>query len=306
MIKTDFRGVVTAVLTPFTADDKPDLKNLQCLVHALIKEGVDGLLLLGTTGEGPSTSYEEQVEIIQAGLQAAGKCTIMAGTGCASLPDTIRLTARAFELGVHAVVTVPPFYFKKFSTPGLAEYFRRVMDEGIPEGGTLFLYHIPQVTGIPISNDLISELLAHDEKKLGGVKDSSGDLAHAQDYCQNFPQLRVFVGTDKLLLSGVRSGAAGCITAGANVFAPLAVRVYRAFLKGEAAEADQDALTAARTILEKYPPFAASLKSLMSYRFGNGSWHLRPPLMPLSPTEQSDLLQSLKALNLGQTIPWLR
>lgn len=305
MLKTDIQGVITAVVTPFRADDRPDLDNLQRLIRSLVAEGVDGLLLLGTTGEGPSTSYEEQQEVIQAGVEAAGDRVVMAGTGCASLPDTIRLTRRAFELGVDAVVTVPPFYFKKWSTPGLVSYFRRVLDEAVPTGGYLFLYDIPQVTGIPITPELVSALFVHDEQKLGGVKDSTGDLAHGLAYCKAFPQLRTFVGTDKFLLAGMQSGAAGCITAGSNVFAPLAVAVYRAFREGRDASALQEDLTAARSALEKFTPFPASLKSLLARKFNTEGWNVRPPLVPLSAQEQADLIGSLNSLRLGEEIRWL-
>ena len=309
MLKSDFKGVVTAVVTPFSPDDRPDLDNLQRLIRCLVEEGVDGLLLLGTTGEGPSTSFEEQQDILRAGLEAAGDRTVMAGTGCASLPDTIRLTRRAFELGVDGVVTVPPFYFKKSSTAGLLAYFQRVLDEAVPPEGALFLYDIPQVTGIPISPELIAGLLSHAENKLGGVKDSTGDFAHSLALIRAFPQLRIFVGTDKFLLNGMRSGAAGCITAGSNVFGSLAAGVYRAFCEGREAEALaealQEELAAARSALEKYTPFAASLKSLLARRFEGGGWNVRPPLVPLSSEEEASLVRSLKDIGLGQKMDWL-
>lgn len=294
--KTGFKGVIVAVVTPFTANDQPDLDNLQRLVTAFYKQGVDGILLLGSTGEGPSLSFEEQEQVLAAGMDVSRDMIVLAGTGCASLPDTIRLTRRAFDLGVDGVVTVPAFYFKKVNTAGLCDYYTRVLDEAVPNGRHLFLYDIPQVTGVPITVELVERLLERHEARLGGIKDSTGNLEHSREYCQKFPQLRVFVGTDKLLLSGMQAGAAGCITAGANLFAPLAVSVYRAFLSGQDAAPLQEQLTAARSALERYTPFPAPLKSLLAQRFGTPGWNVRSPLVPLTEADREDLTQALKAI----------
>jgi len=194
------------------------------------------------------------------------------------------------------VVTVPPYYFKKFTTQGLADYFIRVFDEAVPEGKQLFLYDIPQTTGIPVSHELAARLLEHDEHKLGGVKDSTGDLSHAQAWISAFPQLKIFVGTDKLLLEGLKSGAAGCITAGANLFAPLAVKVYRAYKEGRDPSAIQAELSAARAALERYLPFPATLKALLAQRYRTPGWFVRPPLIELTPEQMEDLEQALKAV----------
>lgn len=293
--RSGFKGVVVAVITPFGSDGRPDLENLQRLVQTLYKQGVDGILLLGTTGEGTSLSFSEQEAVLQAGIEVSRDMIVMAGTGCASLPDTVRLTHRAFELGADAAVTVPPFYFKKVTTAGLAEYFRVVLDEGVPAGKHMFLYDIPQVTGITITHELMDALLEHAGDKMAGVKDSTGSLEHSQAWCERFPQLRIFVGTDKLLLDGMRAGAAGCITAGANLFAPAAVSVYRAYQNGEPAETAQAALSAQRGALEKYAPFPAPIKSLLAMRYGTPGWHVRPPLLPLADAQRDDLLQLLAA-----------
>lgn len=293
--KTGFKGVIAAVVTPFTQEDRPDIENLQRLVTTLYKQGVDGILLLGSTGEGPSLSFAEQELVLEAGMDAARDLIVMAGTGCASLPDTIRLTRRGFELGVDAVVTVPPFYFKKVTLEGLFQAYCRVLDEAVPEGRHLFLYDIPQISGISITPPLVERLLAHAEGKLGGIKDSTGNLEHAREYCQKFPSLRIFVGNDKLLLEGLQFGAAGCITAGANLFAPLAVQVYHTFLEGGDAVSLQGDLTTARATLERYTPFPASVKSMLALRFNTSGWNVRPPLVPLSEIERDDLLQLLKS-----------
>lgn len=303
---TRFHGVVPAVATPFDEQGRPELKNLQALIQDLKQQGVQGILLAGTTGEGPSLSLEEREEITAAGLEAASGLFVLAGTGCASLQDTLRATRRAFELGVDGVVTVPPFYFKNLKDEGLFAYFQRLFDDAVPAGRALFLYDIPQTTKVPLSSELIERLLAYAGERLAGIKDSTGDLDHTIALCERFPQLRVFVGSDKALLAGLQKGAAGCITAGTNLFASLAVRVYRAYCDQNPAAGElQETLTSARAVMEGYLPFPASVKSLLAVKHGTPGWKVRPPLVPLPAPERETLMASLKALKLGPDFAWL-
>jgi 4-hydroxy-tetrahydrodipicolinate synthase len=167
------------------------------------------------------------------------------------------------------------------------------------------VYHIPQVTHVPISFNLLEELISVSDGRLVGVKDSSGDAEHARELCRRFPDLNIFVGSDRLLLAGLQVGADGCITAGSNVLGPLAVDVYRAYATGDPAEPLQERLTAARLVFERYQPFPAGLKSLLALRYGGDSWNVRPPLAPLSDSDRAELLLALRNLNLENRLPWL-
>lgn len=304
--KEKLAGVVPAIVTPLTEHDKPDIGNLQRHIETLATESCHGVLLLGTTGEGPSMNMTERELIIEAGLEAADGMFIMAGTGTSSLTETIMLTRRAYELGVDATVVVPPFYYKKVTENGLSLFYQRLIDEAVPDTGLLMLYHIPQVSGIPITFELLERLLAQAGDRVAGIKDSSGNLDHARELCHRFPQLRVFVGNDRLLLKGLKAGAAGCITAGTNVLAPLAVAVYRAYQAGQDAEALQEPLTAARTILDQYQPFPPTCKSLLAARYGTSGWALRPPLTPLPNPDQETLYRELSKLDLPEQVAWLK
>ena len=292
---TPLEGVICAAVTPIQ-DHRPQLENLQTHVSRLISQGCDGVLVLGTTGEGPSMSLDEREQVIQAAIEAANGKAILAGTGCSSLPDTITSTRRAFELGVDVAVVVPPFYFKNTIVEGLYAYYKRLIDEAVPSGKHLMLYHIPQVSEVPISFDLIHQLRDYAGERVIGVKDSTGVLAHAQELCAEFPDLTIFVGNDRLLLDGLRAGAAGCITAAANVLAPVAVDVYRQFKAGEDAETTQQHLTTARELLNKYRPSAPTLKALLAARYQTAGWDVRPPLVPLSDSLRMNLLQDIEAL----------
>lgn len=303
--KQNLGGVVPAVATPLK-DGELHLAKLELHLRQLAADGSSGVLLLGTTGEGPSLSLAEREAIIEAGREYAGDMTLMAGTGCASLAETSTLTRRAFELGAEAVVVVPPFYFKSVSEEGLLAYYQRLLDEAIPDDGLLVLYHIPQVTGVPISFDLLENLLAIDSERVAGIKDSSGNIDHSRELCRKFPDLRVFVGDDKLLHGGLKAGTVGCITAGGNVLAALAAAVYRAYHDGQDAAAYQDQLTAARSVLDGFRPFPASVKSLLAARYGTDGWEVRPPLVALPEAERVALFDGLAELDLPREhFAWL-
>ncbi|MFO7324010.1 MAG: dihydrodipicolinate synthase family protein [Chloroflexota bacterium] len=300
----ELKGVICALVTPFR-NGRPDTDNLQRLIHAVRDDGVDGILLLGTTGEGPSLSLPERETVISAAREVSGDLLVMAGTGFPSLPDTIAATRRAFELGVDAAVILPPYYFKKVSADGLAAYFRQVLDEAVPAHGRVLLYHIPQVSGVAVSPDLLDRLVAFDDSRIAGVKDSSGDLDHCRMLCQRYPGLRIFAGTDRILLPSLQAGAAGLITAAGNVIAPLAVEVYRKFLSGQSADATQVRLAEARNLLDRYQPAAAMLKRLLELRLGGAGWEVRPPLEPAADEDREQLLEALAALELPDSPQWL-
>jgi len=299
------RGVVPAVVTPLNSNDIPDLEALYQHIRALIEEGCHGILLLGTTGEGTSMGMAEREAILEAGLAAVGDEFVLVGTGTPSLTDTITLTRRAYELGADVTVILPPFYYKDVAGRGLLDYYRRLFAEAVPDDGLVMVYHIPQVTQVPISFNLLEDLVSVSDGRLVGVKDSSGDPEHAKELCRRFPDMNVFVGSDRLLLAGLELGADGCITAGANVLGPLAVDVYRAYATGDPADPLQGRLTAARLVFERYQPFPAALKSLLALRYGGDSWNVRPPLTPLSDSDRAELLSALRSLNLENRLPWL-
>jgi 4-hydroxy-tetrahydrodipicolinate synthase len=292
-----FSGVYCAIVTPLSRGQF-DPRRFQSHIQTLTHEGCSGLLILGTTGEGQSFDMSERAEIISAAREACGPLTLLVGTGCASLPDTITATRQAYELGAQGVVMVPPFFFRSVTHKGLLEYFRCVFAAAVPPRGGAFLYHIPQVTGIPIPGDLLADLQDLVGEKLTGVKDSSGDRANLLAFCQRFPSLRIFAGVNTFILDGLRENAAGCITAEANVLAAPAVALYRAFQSGQNAQPWQDLLAKARVVLP-HTPFPVALKGLLAYRYADSAWEeVRPPLQALETADQKILVDGLRQLQL--------
>ena len=138
-------GVYAAAVTPLKPDGTLDSEALPKYLGFLAKRGCHGVLLLGTTGEGPSFSAAERLDLLRAAMRARQQhpgLRILAGTGTPSLEETASLTRAAFDLGVDGVVVLPPYYFKKVSDDGLFDWYRQVIVRAVPAGGYLLAYHI--------------------------------------------------------------------------------------------------------------------------------------------------------------------
>ena len=305
---TRIEGVVTAVLTPINQLGKPDLERLQRHIRQLEKDGSNAVLVMGTTGEGPSFSLAEREAVLVSAIEAAGKMQVLGQTGCASLTDTINLTRQAFSHDIRAVLILPPFFFKGVSDNGLYTYYSRILDDAIPSWGKLMLYHIPQVTHVPISIRLVEMLLKMDNTRISGIKDSEGSIDHLRDYCDHFPQLSIFTGNDQLILDSLKAGAAGCVTGVVNVFAAMAVDIFQAYSTGNPGAEDlQQQLTEIWRVLEHYQPYTTLLKALLTLRYEDSGWmSVRAPLDPMSHTLLGEMIVELQNLDLPKAYDWIR
>jgi len=285
-------GVYTAAVTPLKADFSPDLEAIPSLLGFLAGRDCHGILLLGTTGEGPSFSPEERLGILRAALAVremhlvnqGEMCKLLAGTGTPSLTETIALTHAAFDLGYDGVVVLPPYYFRKATDDGLFSYFRDLIQKAVPADGFLLGYHFPTMAGIGFSLDLLARLKDAFPDQFAGVKDSSHDADFAVRLGKRFgSDLLVLTGTDSFLQLALENQAGGCITAPANLISPHLRRIWNAIPRGEDVSALQAQVTAIRHTLEKYPPFPSTLKSLLARRYGFPLWPVRPPLVEALP-----------------------
>ena len=284
-------GVIVAAVTPLKPDDSIDVQAFPGLLTFLAERGCHGALLFGTTGEGPSFSYEERLPALRAARtvrQEHKDFFMLAGTGTPSLDETVSLTRAAFDLGYEGVVVLPPYYFRKVSDEGLFAWFNQVLQRAVPSGGALYGYHIPPNTGIPFSLDLLSRLKEAFPDRFAGLKDSSGDPEYARQLGKRFGrELQVFTGNDRLVSHALEQSAAGCLTAGANLFSPEVRQVWEAFQAGQVeiqAQA-QERLNALRLAAERHLPFPPLMKALLHQHFHFPAWTVRPPLLPLSPEE---------------------
>ena len=281
-------GVYAAALTPINQDGTIAVGDLLRLLDFLAGRGCHGALLLGTTGEGTSFAPDERRAIFTAALgvrQAHPEFHLLAGTGTPSLEETIQLTRLAFNLGFDGVVVLPPYYYKKVPDDGLLAWYSQVIERAVPAGGALFGYHFPGISGVGLSLDLLSRLKDAHPERFAGLKDSSGDPEHASQIGLRFGEdLLVLTGSDRLFGHALQNSAGGCITALANLYSPDLRRLWQAFRDGDGATQAQaqDRLSAARKVLERYPPAPPLLKAMMARLHGFPEWAVRPPLLPLS------------------------
>jgi 4-hydroxy-tetrahydrodipicolinate synthase len=290
-------GVYAAAVTPLKPDYSLDLEGIPVLLDFLAKRGCHGALLLGTTGEGPSFAPEERLAVMRIAAQVRQShpdFRLLAGTGTPSLTETLALTKAAFDLNMDGVVVLPPYYFRKVTDEGLFTWFAQVLRQAVPEGGALFGYHIPPVTGVPFSLDLLKRLKDAFPTRFAGIKDSSGDASFARQLGERFGhELVVLTGNDRLFSLALESSAAGCITAMANVISPLLRSAWDACKNGQPASSIQQQLNLARDVMERYPPAPPLLKALLARKYGLPAWAVRPPLVPIPP---DSLQQAVKEL----------
>jgi 4-hydroxy-tetrahydrodipicolinate synthase len=278
-------GVHAAAVTPLRADGTPDPAGLVRLLDHLARRGCHGALLLGTTGEGPSFSARERLDIWRAALEvrsAHPDFRLLAGTGTPSLDETIQLTSAAFTLGFDAAVVLPPYFFRRVEDEGLFAWYEAVLRRAVPAGGTLLGYHIPGISGVPLSLDLLAKLRTAFPGRFAGIKDSSADRGWAQALGARFgAKLFVLNGTDSLLDDALDAGAAGCITAAANLISPDLRAVWDAHRAGGDRLEPMARVRAARGALERHS-LPAIVKALLARLFHFPRWPVRLPLRPAS------------------------
>ncbi len=297
-MSTPLRGVFAAALTPLAPDGTFDTDGMIRLLDFLAGRGCHGALILGTTGEGPSFSPAERRRIMETAIRVREThpdFRLLAGTGTPSLSETIELTRAAFDLGYEGVVVLPPYYFRKASDDGLFAWFSEVLRRAVPSDGALLGYHIPQVSGVGLSLDLVARLKDAFPNRFVGLKDSSGDPDHARALGKRFGnRLSVFNGNDRLFSLALRNGASGCITALGNLISPDLRRLWDAFQAGKDTEAIQARLTAARAVSDRFQPAAPTLKMVLAHFFGFPSWMVRPPLRLPSTTTTQHILSAFQ------------
>lgn len=287
MSNSALNGLHTAIITPF--DRHGDLK-LECVPSLLEyqrRAGIDGVVVCGTNGEGTSLSINERKSLLETMLEHRGGLKVIAGTGAGNLPETLELTKHAAESGADAALVLPPFFLKKITDEGLANWFRSVLDSAdLP----VLLYNIPQMTSIPITDGVLERLDGH--PKLAGLKDSTGDWNSFSHYAETYPQLQIFCGSDLIAGKAWSSGAAGSISGTANSFPELCGAIRDAFRTGKNVQEAQDRLTSVCRILLEYS-FISNNKTVMASR-GLPETFVRAPLADMTQEQTSKMLEELR------------
>jgi 4-hydroxy-tetrahydrodipicolinate synthase len=298
-------GVLSPVVTPFTADLAPDADRFVRQCRWLLSQNV-GLAVFGTNSEANSLSIEEKIELLDrlvgAGLDPA---RMMPGTGHCALPDSVRLTAHAVKLGCAGVLMLPPFYYKGVSDEGLYRSFAEIIERVGESRLRVYVYHIPPVSQVPITTGLVERLLKTYPQQVAGMKDSGGDWKNTKAFLDAFAKsgFEVFAGSETFLLQNMRNGGAGCISATANVHPGPIAKLYDTW-QGADADAQQARLDEIRNVFQKHPMIPA-LKAAIAHYSGDTAWGtVRPPLVALTPEQSKALTTELDQKKF--TMPGLR
>jgi 4-hydroxy-tetrahydrodipicolinate synthase len=298
------RGVFCAASTPVSSEGSIDTARFVNHARNLIADGCTGVALLGTTGEANSFSIAERRNLLEATLKGGLlPSQLMPGTGLCALPDSVELTRHALSLGVVHVVMLPPYYYKQPSEDGLYESYARIIDAVDDNRLKIILYHIPQMSAVPITHSLIARLLKAYPGTVAGIKDSSGDFDNMQAMLKAFPGFSVLAGADPLMKPLLAAGGHGCITAASNLAGKQLATVY-AHHTNAAKTADvekaQERIVAARNISNMFVQIPA-IKALVARRYGDGTWaNACPPLIKLTDTQREQLSAAMAVIDGGR------
>ncbi len=268
------QGTIPALITPFDRSGDVDLESMKRHVAWLAERGVITVSPLGSTGEGPSLTFEERRLVIE---HLAPHTRLVPGTACTSLRETVALSGAAVAAGATALLISPPSYYSP-DERGLHAYFARLFAE-LPPTARVVLYHIPMYTGVPITSGLLRSLRHEYGPMLAGVKDSGGDFANTKAWLHEFPELVILNGADRTAAAHYDAGGRGTLTMLANVFPDRLERIRAGNREG-----DQEFLAELREIVRAMPEIAA-VKHLVHRLVGVPRSRVRPPLRDLDRDE---------------------
>ena len=286
------RGSIAPLVSPFTADGRPDLAGLRALIRWQVESGSHGISLGGSTGEPSAQTTAERAAAIRAAAAEIGdRVPFVPGTGSAKLDETLELTAVAADAGADAVLIITPYYARP-TQEGLFQWYARVAGEfpGLP----VIVYNVPSRTAVDIAPETIARLRkAHDN--IVGVKETTKDFEH-------FSRVLHVAGTDTLLWSGIELlclpllslGGVGFVSATANLAPAATARMYDHWVAGEfekARELHFGLHSVTDVIYTETNPAAAKWVLAQAGLIASG--FVRQPLVPLTDAGQARALALL-------------
>ncbi len=278
-----------ALLTPVDRKGNFDAALARDLLAFLRERGVDGALVLGTTGEFSSFSVAERKKILESVVRDKGSLEVMCQVAAPNVPETLELLHHAAGAGADLVLVLPPFYYKNPSVDGLTRYFSPVLEAA---RAPVLLYHIPQVSAVEIRHELLRRLSQYD--KLYGIKDSSGKPEGLTAYIREFPKLKIFTGSHKLIEMALKQGGTGAITGNGNVFPKETSELFRLSREGRDLSAAQERLNEVAALLGGYDGIPA-MKFVLG-QLGLRESYCRPPFVELSADRKAELAAKLARL----------
>lgn len=277
------RGIIPAFITPFDKEGK--LNTEAAAIHActLESEGADGLYVGGSSGEMALCTVDERKRLLEAVKEAVPALPLIVHIGALSAADAIELAKHADSLGVAAISSVTPFYYK-YNFEEIKAYYESISDA---VDTPMVIYNIPNLTGSSLSMAQLSELM--NIRGVAGMKFTSSDYFAFERLRRAFPDKVLYNGSDEMLLAGLAMGADGGIGTNYNFICHKMVALYRAFTAGDigGARAVQHEINDIVQILFRYR-YLPSVKTMVRLK-GLDVGECRAPFMPLTESEVEEL-----------------
>lgn len=289
MKQTVFTGAATAIVTPLN-EQGVDYEQFARLIEWQIAEGIDAIVVVGTTGEGPTLTDEEHREVIRFCVEkVAGRVPVIAGTGSNDVAYAISLTKFACEVGADAILLVTPYY-NKATQAGLIQSFTAIADASTKP---CILYNVPSRTGCNLQPATLAKLAEH--PRIVGVKEASGNISQvAQIAALCGDQLDIYSGNDDQIVPILSLGGKGVISVLSNLLPKETSELCHRYFNGQVKEAAAMQL--------QYLPLVDALfcevnpipvKAAMA-AMGYGENYLRLPLTPMEPQHEVELLARMR------------
>lgn len=286
-----FQGIYPALVTPFTSEGIINENALCQLIEWNLKKGVSGFYVGGSTGESFLLSMEERKRLLEIVMNTvSGRVNVIANIGTFSTDQGIELAHHADRLGVSAISSVPPFYFKFTVNEYYAYYCDILREVSVP----MIIYNIPAMSGITFSSNDLRRFLNND--RIIGLKHTSYDLFQMQRLIQEFPTKSIFIGHDEIYLSALSAGTKAAIGSTFNFMAEKYIAIEKHFLNGNLAQAlkiqgEVNQIIEVLVDIGVFKGVKAALEIL-----GISCGRCRKPFQPLSSEQLKLLNRALKIL----------
>ncbi len=290
-------GLIAATFAAYHEDGTINLEIIPAIVDKMINDGLSGVFICGTNGEGPNLTIDERMKIAAAYVKAANKrILVLVHVGHSSIAECRKLASHAEEIGADAISSVAAFYFKPSSVKNLVDSMAAIA--AAAPNTPFYYYNIPTLTGVAL--DMI-EFLAQAEQAiptLAGIKYTASTL-HEYQACLNYKdgKFDILFGFDEMLLPALAVGAKGAIGSTYTFAAPLYLKVMQLYNEGKSEEAAAMQLHSVNMVrcLVKYPPIPAQRAIMKMEGFELGKCRL--PLVPLNNEEEAKFKTALEEIN---------
>ncbi|NLD19438.1 MAG: 4-hydroxy-tetrahydrodipicolinate synthase [Clostridiales bacterium] len=223
------KGAIVALITPFNDEGEVNYNKIRELINWHIEQGTDGILVLGTTGETPALTEEEQEKIVEIAIEESrGRVPIIANSGSYNTTKSLEKSKKYEEMGADGLLVITPYYNKP-NASGMLEHFHKIAD-GVST--PIYIYNVPSRTGSCISFEVVKELAKH--KNIVGIKEASGDISYAAKLSTLIKEdFNIYSGNDDITIALMSMGGAGAVSVWANLMPAEVHQMATDYLEGK-------------------------------------------------------------------------